>query len=110
MWHQKLKAPMKIRFASKVIMFEKTLEFKQAIMLCYNKQKTSTLQPIIFKAQVWAIMEIVIHFLNHVVMTCVMNRSRNHWLLSNLIVIMEFEVDPLVDGNETFDLFDVSTC
>jgi hypothetical protein len=64
---------MKIRFASKVIMFGKTLEFKQAILLCYGKQKTPTLQLIILKAQVWAIMEIVIHFLNRVVMVCVMN-------------------------------------
>jgi hypothetical protein len=32
-WHQKLKT----MFASKVIMFEKTLEFKQTILLCYGK-------------------------------------------------------------------------
>ncbi len=25
----------------------------------------------------------------------------------NLIMVMEFEIDPLVDGNDTFDLFDV---
>ncbi len=43
----------------------------------------------------------------------VMNQSRNHWLLLdaltiaiNLIVIMESKAYPL-DGNETFDLFDV---
>jgi hypothetical protein len=42
-----------------------------------------------------------------------MNQSRNHWLLLdaltiaiNLIVIMESKAYPL-DGNETFDLFDV---
>jgi len=29
--------PMKTNFASKVIMFEKTLEIKQAILLCYGK-------------------------------------------------------------------------
>jgi hypothetical protein len=36
--------PMKINFASKVIMFEKTLEIKQAILLCYGKDKILTLQ------------------------------------------------------------------
>jgi hypothetical protein len=57
-------------------------------------------------------MEIVIHCLNHMVMVCVMNKSRNHWLLSNalntiinLIVTMKFEVNPFVDWNKIFDLF-----
>jgi hypothetical protein len=40
---QKLKTPIKTRFASKVIMFEKTLEFKTIILLCYGKQKTLSL-------------------------------------------------------------------
>jgi len=63
---------------------------------------------------VWAIDETITHCLNHVVTTCVLNQLRGHWLLSNalaivinLIVVMEFETDPLVDGNETFVLFDV---
>jgi len=63
---------------------------------------------------VWAIDEAIIHYLNHVVTTCILNQSRGHWLLSNalatminLIMVMEFEIDPLVDGNDTFDLFDV---
>jgi hypothetical protein len=30
-----LKTPIRTRFASKVIMFKETLEFKQAILLCY---------------------------------------------------------------------------
>jgi hypothetical protein len=62
---------------------------------------------------VWAIDEAIIHCL-HVVTTCILNQSRGHWLLSNalaivsnLIVVMEFETNPLVNGNETFDLFDV---
>jgi hypothetical protein len=39
MRHRKLKTPVKTKFANKVIMFEETLEFKQAILLCYGKQK-----------------------------------------------------------------------
>jgi hypothetical protein len=33
---KKLKTQVKTRFASKVIMFEEVLEFKEAILLCYG--------------------------------------------------------------------------
>jgi hypothetical protein len=48
---------MKTRFVGKVIMFEKTLEFKNVIILCYGRQKSIVLQQKILKAQVWAIVE-----------------------------------------------------
>jgi hypothetical protein len=35
----KLKTFVKTRFASKIIMFEKTLELKQAIITCYGREK-----------------------------------------------------------------------
>ncbi len=61
----------------------------------------------------WAIVKIIIHCLNVMVMVCVMNQSKGHWLLSNalaiaiiLIVVMQFEANPL-DGIEIFDQFDV---
>jgi hypothetical protein len=37
MWHRKLKTPMKTKFVNKITMFEKTLEFKQGILLCYGR-------------------------------------------------------------------------
>jgi hypothetical protein len=43
---------MKTRFASKVIMFEETLEFNNVIIICYGKQKFVVLQQKILKAQV----------------------------------------------------------
>jgi hypothetical protein len=43
MWHWKLKILVKSKFANKVIMFEKTFEFKQDSLLCYGKQKALTL-------------------------------------------------------------------
>jgi hypothetical protein len=65
-------------------------------------------------AQVQAIAKVVTRHLNHVVTTCVMNQFGGHWLLLialttiiNLIVVVEFEVDPIVNENVTFDLFDV---
>jgi hypothetical protein len=65
-------------------------------------------------AQMQAIAKVVIHYLIHVLTTCVMNQFGGHWLLLvvlatiiNLIVAVEFEVDPIVNKNVTFDLFDV---
>jgi formylmethanofuran dehydrogenase subunit E-like metal-binding protein len=75
---QKLKTPIKIRFASKVIMFEKTLEFNQAIITYYGKQKIITSYQRVLKAQLWAITKAITSCLNHVVMACVMNQSCGH--------------------------------
>jgi hypothetical protein len=41
---RKLKALVKTRFGSKIIMFEECLEFKKTILLCYGKHKTMILQ------------------------------------------------------------------
>jgi hypothetical protein len=43
MWHWGLKTLVKTKFSNKVIMFEKTLKFKQIIQLCYGRYKTLTL-------------------------------------------------------------------
>jgi len=53
-------------------MFEKTLEFKTTILLCYGKQKTLNLQQVL-KAQVWAIVKIVTMCSNLVVFECMLN-------------------------------------
>jgi hypothetical protein len=34
-----MKTPMKTKFLNNVIMFEETLKFKQAILLCYGRPK-----------------------------------------------------------------------
>jgi hypothetical protein len=66
---------VKTRFSSKVIMFEKVLEFIELILLCYKWQKIIILQQTAPKAKVWAIVETFTFVLNHVVTTCVMNQS-----------------------------------
>ncbi len=38
--NQKLKTMVKTRFASKVIMFQETLKYHNAINLCYGRQET----------------------------------------------------------------------
>jgi hypothetical protein len=66
---------MKTRFASKVIMFEKILEFKKAIILCYGQQKTIVLQQKVPKVETWAIAKTLTSILNKVVIACVINQS-----------------------------------
>jgi hypothetical protein len=78
MWHCKLKTHVKTRFDIKVIMFKETLEFKNAIILCYGRQKSIVLQQKILKAQMWVIAKAITYMLNPIVSTCVMNQSRGH--------------------------------
>jgi hypothetical protein len=35
--HQKLKTPMKTKFANKIILFQETLEYRDAINMCYGR-------------------------------------------------------------------------
>jgi hypothetical protein len=85
MWHRKLKTHVKTIFTCKVIIFEKTIDFKNAIIFCYGRQRRIALKLIILKAQVWAIVEAVTSTLNLVIFACVMNQSRGHRLLSNAL-------------------------
>jgi len=61
------------KFASKVIMFEETLEFRQAIITCYRKQKTITLQQKSSKGPNVGCCKGYYFYLNFMVTTCVMN-------------------------------------
>jgi hypothetical protein len=54
-------------------MFEETLKFKEAILLCYGQQKTIVLQQRVLKAKVRAIAERLTSILNKVVIAYVMN-------------------------------------
>jgi hypothetical protein len=95
-------------------MFEKILEFKNAIIFRYGKQKCIVLQQIVPKAEAWAITKIIIFTLNLVVLTCAMNLSMGHWLLLNalttiitLITNMEVALLHLSTGFEIFNLIQV---
>ncbi len=57
-------------------MFEEA--FENAIILCYEQQRTIALQHRVPKAEVWAIAETHICTLNLVITTCVMNQSQGH--------------------------------
>ncbi len=62
---RKLKIPMKTKFASQVILFQKTLKFKHVIALCNGRQQALALVP---SPQVWAIIRIVVDTLGHVML------------------------------------------
>jgi len=90
---------MKTTFANKVIILKKLLSFKMSYVFVmegknpwfYNQKKP--------KAQIWVLIKAIIYFLNHVVLACVMNQSRGHWLLSDVLIItlpMNMEVELLV--------------
>jgi hypothetical protein len=64
---------VKLRFLSKMIIFEETLKFKNAIILSYGRQWTMTSQHIDPKFELWAIAKAFTHVLNLVVIACVMN-------------------------------------
>jgi len=71
---------MQTSFASKVIMFEEVLEFKQDIFLCYEQQKTIVLQQKVPKVKVWASAKTFTFILNKVVYDELIMRV---WLLSD---------------------------
>jgi hypothetical protein len=58
--HRKLKTPMKTRFTSKMILFQETLEYQDAINLCYGRQETQELQGRVPDAHTWAICKLII--------------------------------------------------
>jgi hypothetical protein len=64
---------MKIRFVSKVTLFQQALEFRVVIHVCYNQQ-TLALQGKIPTTQVWAIAKLITSTLAPVVSSCVFNQ------------------------------------
>jgi hypothetical protein len=68
----KLATLMKMRFASKVVMFQQCLAYKVAIIMCYGHQ-IKALANKIPSTQTWVIAEAICDVLSHVVTTCVVN-------------------------------------
>jgi hypothetical protein len=66
-------------------MFQEALEFKDAIILCYNKQNIFRINGKVPPFLTWHISKLIMDFLFHVVITCVLNQSKSHWLLSDAL-------------------------
>jgi hypothetical protein len=72
---RKLKTLVKIKFVSKVILFQEFLEFKHTIALCYGQQQSLALQGHVPSPQVWVIAQVVVDILGPMVQQCVLNQS-----------------------------------
>ncbi len=67
---------MKIRFASKVTMFQETFEHCDAINICYGKQKIQKLQGHVLDAHTWAVYKMVVETMLLVVKQCIFNQTQ----------------------------------
>ena len=81
---RKLKTPVKTRFASKVVLFQETQEYADAISICYRRQSLK-LQARAPSGMTWATARTVTQTLNPVVQQCVLNQTRGYWLLSDAL-------------------------
>jgi hypothetical protein len=69
---RKLKTLVKTKFASKVILFQETLEYPRATTICYNHQSLH-LQAYVSFGPTWAIARAMIETLNLIIKQCVLN-------------------------------------
>lgn len=81
---RKLKTPVKTRFASKVVLFQETLEYADAINICYRRQSLK-LQERVPSGLTWAVARTVTGTLNAIVKQCILNQTRGYWLLSDAL-------------------------
>nr|XP_024359895.1 uncharacterized protein LOC112274515 isoform X1 [Physcomitrium patens] len=81
---RKLRAPVKGRFASKVILCQEALDYQPVLQLCSASQSDGMFFDVP-SVETWAIAKAVTVALNPVLQQCVMNRSKGYWLLSDAI-------------------------
>jgi hypothetical protein len=64
------------RFASKIILFQEVLKFKDAIMFCYSKQSSMRMTTTVAPPLTWQICQIVVDCLSFIVIVCVINQYK----------------------------------
>jgi len=62
-------------------MFLEALQFKDAIILCYNRQNIVKISGRVLPFLTWHILKIIVDSLFPVVIASVLNQFKNHWLL-----------------------------
>ncbi len=72
---------MKIKFVSKLILFQKTLEYHDVINLCDGRQKNLRLQGRVLDAHTWVVCKVVAKIMFLVVKQCILNQTQGYWLL-----------------------------
>jgi hypothetical protein len=80
----KLITPVKICFASKVLMFQPCLMYWQAIVMCYSHQIEACAN-MIPSTMTWTTVKVIYETFFLVVITCMVNQSHGYWLFSNAI-------------------------
>jgi len=75
---KKLEIIVKTCFASKVVLFQETIEFKHVIVLCYGSQQSLILQGHVPNPQVWVVAQVVANTLGLVVQQCVSNHRQGY--------------------------------
>ena len=83
---RKLKTPVKTRCASKMVLFQETQEYADAISMCYKRQSLK-LQARVLSGMTWATTRTVTQTHNRVVQQCEQNQTRGYWLLSNRLAV-----------------------
>jgi len=66
------------KFASKVIMFQKALLFRVAIVLCYSRQTAMKVVKQGPPPFTWHICQVIVDCLSFIVTTCILNQSHGH--------------------------------
>jgi hypothetical protein len=72
------------RFASHFLLFQDALTYWHVIALCHSQQ-TMALQSCIPSLRTWVVCEMVVKMLSLIVISCVLNQSRKHWLLGDAL-------------------------
>jgi hypothetical protein len=70
--------------ASKIILFQEALQFEETIIFYYYRQNNMGMVTRVLPPLTWHIL-IIVDSLGLVVIACIMNQSRGHWLLSDAL-------------------------
>jgi hypothetical protein len=73
---------VKTKFIINVILFQKNLEYQDAINLCYGRQKIQELQGRVRNAHTY---KVVVKTMLLVVNQCIFNQTKGYWLLFNAL-------------------------
>jgi hypothetical protein len=107
--HQTLKTLMKTRFTKKVILFQESLEYWDAINLCYGRQEILDLQGHVPNAQTWVVCKIVCETMLPIVKQCILNQIQSYWLVSDALndvfsinICMQYEIQQFETTSSNF--------
>jgi hypothetical protein len=71
------------QFASKIIMFQEVVQFKEVIILCYIKQNTIKINGKVPPFFTWHIFKIIVDSFFRAMNACVLSKFNSHLLVSN---------------------------